>query len=48
MNKFRQTTAIRISIKQRPIFFAKSKFTDSKKEDFKEKIRIKTPIGKVK
>jgi len=47
MNIFRHSTAIRVSVKKCPIFLTKSKSTDSKKEDFKEKIKMKTPIGKL-
>ncbi|XP_025194705.1 succinate dehydrogenase assembly factor 4, mitochondrial-like [Melanaphis sacchari] len=47
MNVFRLTSTIRLPIKQCSIQLTKYKSTDSKKEDLKEKIRMKTPIGKL-
>lgn len=43
----RQTSTVRSSIKQFPIQL-KYKSSDSKKEDLKEKIKMKTPIGNIK
>lgn len=47
MKIIRQTSTVRLSIKQFPIQL-KYKSSDSKKEDLKEKIKMKTPIGNVK
>jgi len=47
MNIFRQTSTVRLSIKQCTIQLNKYKSTDSKK-DLKEVIKMKTPIGNVK
>ncbi|XP_060854579.1 succinate dehydrogenase assembly factor 4, mitochondrial-like [Rhopalosiphum padi] len=46
MNIFRQTSTVRLSIKQCTIQLNKYKSTDSKK-DLKEVIKMKTPIGKL-
>lgn len=48
MNIFRLTSSVRVSIKRCPIQLTKHKSTNSKKEDLKEKIKMKTPIGKEK
>ncbi|KAF0759809.1 succinate dehydrogenase assembly factor 4, mitochondrial-like [Aphis craccivora] len=46
MKIIRQTSIVRLSIKQFPMQL-KYKSSDSKKEDLKEKIKMKTPIGKL-
>lgn len=48
INIFQQISAGRLTIKQCPNFLTKSKSTYMKKEDLKEKIKMKTPIGNVK
>jgi len=47
INIFRQTSLVRLSTKRCPIQLSKCKSSDSK-EDLKEKLKMKTPIGNVK
>ncbi|XP_015363759.1 PREDICTED: succinate dehydrogenase assembly factor 4, mitochondrial-like [Diuraphis noxia] len=46
MHIFRQTSSVRLPIKQCSIQLTKCKYSDSK-DDLKEKIKMKTPIGKL-
>lgn len=45
INVFRQKSAVRFSVEQCSKQLTRFKSTESKKDDLKEKIKMKTPIG---
>lgn len=48
INVFRQKSLVVLySTKQHPKYLTKQKSTNSKRDDLKEKIKMKTPIGNV-